>query len=121
MVNAAGHTYTPDGELELHEPIQPGGTCEINDGYCRAPRVAGGARGKSLVEKLAPFLVPADTALQARWGRDDVAAPPAALTEIEKAAELVKTGIAPTVAGLIASGQVEPPKKRGPGRPPKAR
>lgn len=119
MVNSAGHTYAPDGEFGLREPIPPGGTCEIEDGYCKAPRLPNGERGKSIVEKIAPFLLPADSVTRTKWGKEEVTPPPAPPTEEQRAAELVKDGLPPAVAEMVAAGAVEAPKRRG--RPPKAR
>ena len=121
MVNSAGREYDPQGEFGLHEPVPAGAECEIADGYCKATLTANGSRWPSIVERLAPFLVPADPGLRARWGKEDVTPPPAPATEEQKTAELVKDGLPPAVAELVAAGAVEPPKKRGPGRPPKVR
>jgi hypothetical protein len=121
MVNSAGHEYDSGGEFGLHEPVPAGAECEIADGYCKASLTANGSRWPSIVERIAPFLVPADPGLRARWGKEDVTPPPAPATEEQKTAELVKDGLPPAVAELVAAGAVEPPKKRGPGRPPKVR
>jgi hypothetical protein len=68
---------------------------------------------------LAPFLVPEDPEARKRWGKEDVAPPPAPPPVEKVAAKLVSEGMAPAVAELVASGNVEAPKKRG--RPPKVR
>jgi hypothetical protein len=121
MVNSAGYAYDSQGEFGLTEPVPPGGTCEIHDGYCKASQTSNGSRWPSIVERMAPFLVPVDVELRAKWGREEVVPPPLPAPPEKVASVLVSEGMAPAVAELVASGNVEPPKKRGPGRPPKVR
>jgi hypothetical protein len=117
LVNTAGHPYVTDDFGGLNVP--PNGTIEIEDGYCRPGKTMNGSRRPSVVEQLAPFLVPADPELRRRWGKEDVTPPQAQPTTDAVAAKLTADGMPPGVAELVASGNVEPPKKRGPGRPPK--
>lgn len=116
MVNAAECAYDPKGEFELHEVIPPDGTCEIHDGYCRAGKTLNGQRRPSIVEMIAPFLVPADLDVRAKWGKEEVVPPPGPPTVVQVAAQLEATGLPPAAAELVATGTVE--KRRG--RPPKA-
>jgi len=120
MINTSGHEYDSQGELELQEVIPPNGTCEIEDGYCRAGVTANGSRRPSIVERLAPFLVPEDAAMRERWGKEEVVSEPPPPTVIQTAANLVAEGVSPGVAELVATGNVEPVKRK-PGRPPKVR
>jgi hypothetical protein len=118
LVNTAGYSWTTDEFGGLTVP--PDSAVEIEDGYCRAMPARNGTRIPSIIERLAPFLVPADPDLRARWGKDDVTSIPAAPTAAQTADTLVAEGVAPGVAELVATGNVEP-SKRSPGRPRKVR
>jgi hypothetical protein len=118
LVNSAGHTWVTDEFGGL--TVGAGETVEIPDGYCRAGVTVGHVRRPSIVEMLAPFLIPADPGLRTRWGKEDVAPPPAPPTTDQVVAQLASGGLPPGVAELVASGNVEPPKRK-PGRPPKVR
>lgn len=121
LVNTSGNEYDAQGEFGLHEPVAPGAACEIADGYCRAGVTMNGSRRPSIVEQIAPFLLPADETLRAKWGKEEVVQPPTPLTPEQQAAKQAAQGQPPAVAAMIADGKVELPAKRGPGRPPKVR
>jgi hypothetical protein len=118
MVNSGGHALVTDEFGGLSVPI--GGEVDIPDGYCKAGVYPNGTRRPSIVERLAPMLVPADPALRKVWGTDQAPAPvPPAPTVAQVTASLVSDGLPPAVAELVAAGNVEPPKRK-PGRPRKA-
>lgn len=74
--------------------VAPKGTVDIPDGYAHPRRADNGSRRPSVIEELAPQLLPADPAEKAIW----LQAPPPANRQNQKVANM------PTVDGYIASG-----------------
>lgn len=107
LTNTAGHVYETGEFGGISVP--PGGTVEIDDGYCRQGRYLNGSVRPSIVERIAPFLLPV---------AGQVASPSPPPAPEQTASLLEASGVPPAVAALMASGNVEPPK-RGPGRPRK--
>lgn len=111
MVNIADHPVRTDefGGLE----VPPGGTVDIEDGYCRSKMLDNGSRRLSIVEQILPTLEPADESLRKTWREPAPAMKPEPTPEVV-AKKLEEKGMPPAVAALVASGAVEQPKaKRG--------
>jgi hypothetical protein len=112
MRNKGGQAVTVHG---LNLVVPAGGVCEIADGYCRPQLAANGARIPSIIESLAPQLVPADTAEEAAWRLPPASsAPPSHLeTKADIAGRLEDDGMPAVVAAIVAEGPPEPKQRRG--------
>lgn len=99
MLNKAGRTLKVVG---LGVEVEPGETVEVEDGYCRPLRAPNGSRITSIIEKLAPGLVPADEDVRKEWEKvpeTNVTPGPPKPTR----ADLVAQGVAPGVASIMAA------------------
>lgn len=110
MRNRSGNQVTVRG---LGLVVPPGGTCEVADGYCRPQLAANGSRLPSIIESVAPQLVPDDPADEAEWRKTPkpLAAPVPTPQDIAK--KLEAEGLPPAVAAIAAAGPPEPKQRRG--------
>ena len=113
MINLSGSTYSTD-EFD-HLSVAPNGVVEIHDGYCRPGVYPNGSRRPSLIERMAPCLVPENLEQRATWGKDTPSLTPRKLapTPEQVVAALVEQGTAPAVAALIQAGAVETSGRKG--------
>jgi hypothetical protein len=92
--------------------LQPNETVEIPDGYCDARLAPSGTRIPSIVERLAPALVPVDAELRRKWGTHlRVTLEPVEPLK-QETERLVGEGIPPAAIALMQSGEVDPPRRK---------
>ncbi len=86
--------------------VHPGGVIDIPDSYCNPRKAPNGNKLKSIIEMLAPQLVPADSKLVAAWRARtlDLETPAPAS---KSTSDLVADGVAPGIAALMAAGDSE--------------
>lgn len=91
---------------ELGISVAPGGVVDVKDGYCRPRSSPNQAKLKSVIEMLAPQLVPADAKLVAAWKARtlDLEAPTPAGPST---ADLQAQGMPPAMAALVAEGKAD--------------